>query len=120
MHGLTGARLAVLTRLMTDGPLGLGELANTEGVAAATMSRMVDGLEEGKLVVRQRSPQDGRVVQVVATTLGRSLVAGSQRRRLQWLESRLSELDETDRVNLERAAAILYRLTEPGGPGGRT
>lgn len=111
VHGLTGARLAALTRLDSGGRLSLTGLAAAEKVAPATMARIVDALEKGKLVVRQHSPEDGRIVWVIPTTLGRSLVHGSHKRRLRWLESFLTNLSEADRAILERAVAILAKAT---------
>lgn len=111
VHGLTGARLAALTRLDSGGRLSLTGLAAAEKVAPATMARIVDALEKGKLVVRQHSPEDGRIVWVTPTTLGRSLVHGSHKRRLRWLESFLTNLSEADRAILERAVTILAKAT---------
>lgn len=111
VHGLTGARLAALARLESQGRLSLGGLAAAEGVAPATMARIVDGLEEGKLVVRQHSSEDRRTVWVIPTTLGRSLVKGAHRRGYLWLESFLTRLSESEQVTVERAMAILARAT---------
>jgi DNA-binding MarR family transcriptional regulator len=113
VHGLTGARLAALTRLDSGGRLSLTGLAAAEKVAPATMARIVDALEKGKLVVRQHSPEDGRIVWVIPTALGRSLVHGSHTRRLRWLESFLTKLSEADRAILERAVTILAKATTP-------
>ena len=107
VHGITGARLAALDRLVSAGSLPLTELANAEAVSAATMTRIVDGLQNGKLVVRDRSAPDGRVVRIVPTTLGRTLVVGVRRRRLRWLESYLAGLSDRDRAAIERAVEIL-------------
>lgn len=115
VHGITGARLAALDRLVSAGSLPLTELANAEAVSAATMTRIVDGLENGKLVVRDRSAPDRRVVQIVPTTLGRTLVVSARRRRLRWLESYLAGLSARDRAALERTIEILALAAEDGG-----
>jgi DNA-binding MarR family transcriptional regulator len=112
VHGLTGARLAALARLASEGRLSLGGLAAAEGVAPATMARIVDGLEDGKLVVRQQSSEDRRTVWVIPTTLGRSLVKGAHRRGYLWLESYLTRLSQREQATVERAIAILARATE--------
>lgn len=111
VHGLTGARLAVLSRLDSGDRLSLTGLAAAEDVAPATMARIVDALEEGKLVVRQNSPDDGRMVWIVPTTLGRSLVHGSHRRSYRWLESFLTSLSEDDQEVVEKAITILANAT---------
>ena len=115
VHGITGARLAALDRLVSAGSLPLTELANAEAVSAATMTRIVDGLQNGKLVVRDRSAPDGRVVRIVPTTLGRTLIVGVRRRRLRWLESYLARLSDRDVAAIERAVEILAIAAEDGG-----
>ena len=112
LHGITGARLAALHRLVSTGPLPLTELAKSEAVTAATMTRIVDGLQDGKLVVREKSAPDGRVVLIVPTTLGRTLVAGARTRRLEWLESFLAGLSDADRGAVARGVQILANATE--------
>lgn len=112
VHGLTGARLSALARLVSDGALSLTELAGAEGVSAPTMARIIDGLQEGKLVVRQRARGDGRIVMIIPTALGRTLLLGARRRRLRWLERFLEDLRDEDRADLDRALHILARAAE--------
>ena len=107
MHGLTGARLAVLARLDSGASLSLSDLATAEGVTVPTMARIVNSLEEGRLVTRVPSTDDRRKVLVVPTTLGRSLARGSQRRRSVWLASYLNRLSDADRATIARATALL-------------
>ena len=114
VHGITGARLAALDRLVSAGSLPLTELAKAEAVSAATMTRIVDGLETAKLVVRDRSARDGRVVRIVPTTLGRTLVVGVRLRRLRWLETYLAGLGERDVAAIERAVEVLMTAADDG------
>lgn len=107
VHGLTEARLTTLKRLISAGPSSVGALAAAEGVAAPTMTRIIDALEAERLVIRRRSARDGRVVEVVATALGRSLVSSAERRQLGWLEDILQGLSDRDRNVVAEAAAIL-------------
>ena len=118
VHGITGARLAALDRLVSAGSLPLTELAGAEGVSAATMTRIVDALQKGKLVIRARSDTDGRVVTVISTTLGRTLMTGARHRRLEWLESFLTSLSDGERAAVERGVEILARAgdQEPSTP----
>lgn len=112
MHGLTGGRLAALSRVVGERRTSLTALAATEGVSPATMARIVDWLEKGKLVVRIPSTEDRRHVWIVPTILGHSLAAGSDRRRSSWLESFLSNLSDRDRATVARAMALLEPATE--------
>jgi DNA-binding MarR family transcriptional regulator len=115
VHGLTEARLATLKRVVADGRSTVGNLAAAEGVASPTMSRIVDGLEAEKLVLRRRSSRDRRVVEVVATTLGRTLASSAERRQLRWLERALQQLNERDRRAIAEVAATLARIQDELG-----
>src|ERR671929_1355422 len=68
--GLSAARLSALSVLVFGGPRTLGELAAAEHVRPATMTRIVQALEEERLVRREADPHDGRVVRLHATTKG--------------------------------------------------
>jgi DNA-binding MarR family transcriptional regulator len=107
VHGLTGGRLAALSSVVAAKRISLSALAGSELVSPATMARIVDWLEDGKLVVRVPSTEDRRLVWIVPTLLGRSLAAGSRRRRSIWLEDYLGDLSESDRATLARAVEIL-------------
>ena len=107
VHGLTGGRLAALSAVVAAKRISLSALAESELVSPATMARIVDWLEEGKLVLRVPSTEDRRLVWIVPTMLGKSLAAGSRRRRASWLEPYLSGLSDPDRATLARAVEIL-------------
>jgi DNA-binding MarR family transcriptional regulator len=107
VHGLTGGRLAALSTVVAAKRVSLSALAESERVSPATMARIVDSLEDGKLVVRVPSTEDRRLVWIVPTMLGRSLAAGSRRRQSSWLEAHLRNLTERDRATLTRAVEIL-------------
>jgi len=107
VHGLTGGRLAALSAVMGSKKMSLSALAESEHVSPATMARMVDWLEQGKLVVRVPSTEDRRLVWIVPTLLGRSLAGGSRRRRSSWLEGYLTDLSQRERTTVARALEIL-------------
>src|ERR671931_423850 len=68
--GLRAARLSALSVLVFGGPRTLGELAAAQHVRPATMTRIVQALEEALLVSRERDPRDGRVTRLRATAKG--------------------------------------------------
>ena len=74
--GVSPPRLSALSVVVYAGPLAIGALAAAEGVAAPTMTRLVDGLERDGFVRRRRDPADARGVLVEATPAGQ---AGSSR-----------------------------------------
>src|SRR5216117_2085747 len=68
--GLSAARLSALSVLVFGGPRTLGELAAAEHVRPATMTRIVQALDEEGLVRRESDPDDGRVTRLHATSKG--------------------------------------------------
>src|ERR1700686_2157541 len=61
------ARLSALSVLVFGGPMTLGELAAAEQVRPPTMTRIVTGLERGRLIQRVRDSKDARRVRIRAT-----------------------------------------------------
>jgi DNA-binding MarR family transcriptional regulator len=107
---LTLSQLAVLGSLDRHGPMTLGELAAHERVQPPSMTRIVSGLEERGLVVRDQHLTDGRMVIVRLTAEASALLAIDRRRRDAWLARRLRELTPDEHDTLRRAAPVLEKL----------
>src|SRR5919204_5873431 len=90
--GLTSARLSALSVIVFRGPLTLGALAEAEGVRSATMTGIVSGLEESRLVRRKPHGRDRRAVLIEATAAGRRLLARARARRIDAIAERLGDL----------------------------
>ena len=88
--GLTPSQLSALTSLDESGPSRLNELAAREGVAAPTMSRGVDILEQAQLVRRRRDPDDARSSFIELTDRGRALLTTAIDQRTTLLARRLA------------------------------
>jgi DNA-binding MarR family transcriptional regulator len=114
VHGLTGARLAVLARLHEDGAQSLRALATAEQVTSATMARIVDGLEDGKLVVRRPWHEDGRKVLISTTSLGRSLLIGGRRRHARWIATYFASLTNAQQEVIAQAIDLFSEMLEFG------
>src|SRR2546423_2545396 len=65
--GLSPARASALSVLVFGGPRSLTELAAAERVSAATMSKLVAGLERERLVRRYPAANDARASPVQTT-----------------------------------------------------
>lgn len=79
---VTVAQHRLLVLLASRGPQSVGEIAEKLGVNPSNASRHCDRLQRLGLVDRQRSEDDGRVVQIRLTRQGgRLLDAVTQRRR---------------------------------------
>jgi DNA-binding MarR family transcriptional regulator len=110
--GITPSALAALSSVERLGPLTMTELCAVEQVQPPTMTRVVAWLADAGLVAREADPDDGRVVRVTVTHDGRRLLDRSRRRKEAYLARALRSLDPEELATLERAAALLERLTE--------
>ncbi len=103
-HGIHPGQDLLLLHLWETPGLNLADLAGRVGVEAPTVTRMVQRLERGGLVSRERDPDDRRAWRIHPTPRSRLLEA-SVRRAWQRLDAHLSDgLGET---GLERLRAAL-------------
>ncbi len=112
--GISPPRLSALSVVVFAGPLQIGALAAAEGVAAPTMTRLVDGLERDGLVVRRPDPVDGRVVVVRATAKGSRVLRRGRARRVETLARGLRGLAPTELDALARGVDALERMLTSG------
>lgn len=108
--GLTPSLLSALAVIHVRGPLTLGALADLEGVAPPTVTKLVARLQEQGLAERVVDPDDRRVARVSITAAGNTLLAESRARKTEWLASRLSHLDEDQLRTLQRASDLIDAL----------
>jgi DNA-binding MarR family transcriptional regulator len=109
--GMSPARLSAMSVLVFGGPRTLGALAEVEGVRSPTMTQLVNGMEADGLVRRRAVREDGRRVVVEATSAGRRMLRKAQDRRLDVLVGLLAAADDAELDLIDRAAAVLDRLT---------
>jgi DNA-binding MarR family transcriptional regulator len=109
---ITPSQLSALVSVERDGPVTLGELAGLESVQPPTMTRIVAALEEQGLVVREADAADRRISRLHITPIGRKLLEKNRSRKTAYLASRMRGLSVDERGVLERATALLERMTE--------
>lgn len=109
--GISPPRLSALSVAVYAGPIGIGALAAAEGVAAPTMSRLVDGLEADGLVRRERDPEDARGVLVTATAKGERILQRGRKQRVDTLASGLRELSAAELSAVAKGAELIERVT---------
>jgi DNA-binding MarR family transcriptional regulator len=107
--GLSAARLSALSVLVYGGPRTLGELAAAEQVRPATMTRIVQFLEQDGYVRRESDPADGRVVRLQATPKGRRVMQEGRKRRVQNLADLLGKLSPAEVARIHEAAELVER-----------
>lgn len=105
-----GAVSAMVTLSRHDGGLRLGELAETEGVSAPSLTRIVNALQRCGYVQRTPDPLDGRAQRVALTRAGAELIATGQESRMAVLRRRFEALDEEDRRRIQAALPALEAL----------
>src|SRR6266705_5567979 len=107
--GLSAARLSALSVLVFGGPRPLGELAAAEHVRPATMTRIVQALEQEGLVRRASDPDDGRVTRLQATAKGERVMWRGRERRVANLATLLSSLSYQEGAQVRSAADLVER-----------
>ncbi|MET8878267.1 MarR family winged helix-turn-helix transcriptional regulator [Nocardia sp. NPDC004278] len=114
--GVDPAAFAILFRLLCDGPMRSGALADAVHSDASTISRHVAHLVERQLVERQADRNDGRATVLVVTELGREVAERIRRRRHENLTRVMAAWTPRDRVafaGLLRQFVDDYELAKP-------
>ncbi|MGB3412780.1 MAG: MarR family transcriptional regulator [Microthrixaceae bacterium] len=109
--GLSPTMLSALAVVGKRGPLTLGSLAEIEGVAPPTVTKVVQRLASAGLVDRITDSEDRRVRYVECTDLGHELLATSRERKNAWLAGKLGAISGGDRETIAAALEILEQLT---------
>ena len=109
-EGLTRARLSALGLLVLGGPRTLGDLAAAEHVRPPTMTRLIHAMEADGLVTRKPNPDDARSVMIEATAKGIKQLEKGRTRQVAPLAETISDLDRSERLQLEEATDLLGRV----------
>lgn len=111
-YGLTGPQLAVVKMLEPVGKLSLSELSDRIRARNSTVTGIIDRMEREALVLRKRSEEDRRVVNIELTDKGRELAADIPVEPVQIFRRVLAELAPGDAAALKR---ILTQLAHRVG-----
>jgi len=112
--GLSPSQVSAMASLDCHGPVPIGRLSRLEGVSAPTMTRIVDRLEQQRLVTRRIDPADGRSAVVELTPDGTSALARLRHERTAFLAERLTRLGTDEIAALAAALPALRLLAEEG------
>lgn len=112
---LSRTQLSVLGTVARLGPLGLGRLAEIEGVNPTMLSRIVAKLDDAGLVHRTPDPTDRRAAHVEVTDTGLELHLRMRAERTRLLVDRLADLTPEHRDRLLAALPAIEVLAGPAG-----
>ena len=112
--GLSPTLAAALATIAREGPMTLGALAASEGVTAASITRVVAKLADDGLIGRRVDDTDRRVTWVECTAKGRRQLEVTRERHTAWLADRLDGCTASELACLREAAALLERLVDDG------
>lgn len=110
---VTNTQGAVLSLLLHNGPLGVGELARAEGVRPPTMTQVINRMEQSGWVTRSGPAVRGSRAEI--TELGRAVAADVAAYRVEQIARQLRELSPAERAALEAVVPVLDRIF--GKPG---
>jgi DNA-binding MarR family transcriptional regulator len=106
------AQATVLCKLFMQDGMTQSQIAQQLGVQGATVTDMLQRMEENKLVTRRRDPEDNRLVRVYLTEEGRKKERAITEQFLK-LESHLFEdFDEQERAQLRHLLTrMLHKIS---------
>ncbi len=107
--GVTGAQLWALQELSEAPGLRVGELANRMALHQSTASNMIDRLETGGLVRKERTSADQRVVRLYLTNEGTALLERAPSPARGVLPEALRLLEQEDLAKLQTELDCLLK-----------
>ena len=108
--GLTPSQLSALASVARLGPVRLGDLADREGIAPPTLTRIVAALEDQGLVGRRADQDDARCSLVELTPAGSTALEAIRGTATVLLASRIATLSPAARDQLAAAVPVLEQL----------
>lgn len=110
--GITPSQVSVLFRVEQSEPVRMGVLAHLERITPATLSKVIDSLENLELVEREPDPLDGRVTLIRVSPTGRQLIETQRAATTLALEVALAKLEVAQRELLLESLPALEGLAE--------
>ena len=108
-YDISVSQCYALKRVIAAGALTVNDLAAHLYLDKSTASRVANGLVDKGLLIRERDPEDGRVVRLVATPEGASLCSTIESDLTREYVDMLSDFDPEVRAAITRLVARLGR-----------
>lgn len=112
-HSLTGPQLLCLREIERKGEIPLGALASALSLSPATVTGIVDRLEQKELVLRRRRKSDRRSVAVDLTRQGRAIVRRAPTPLQETFSRRLAALPASKRNQISDVLQQIVTMMEP-------
>ncbi|HOP19907.1 MAG TPA: MarR family transcriptional regulator [Parvularculaceae bacterium] len=120
VSGLTPSQVLALQFLKESGGATPSELASHASLKQATITALLDRLEEKKLIKRQKDAEDGRRIFVTLTSAGARALEASPDPLQQSFQERFERLENWEQASiiasLERVASLLKAENIDAGP----
>jgi DNA-binding MarR family transcriptional regulator len=111
--GIPISQLAVLARIIEEGPTTAAALAAGEHVTQQAIAQSLATLQDRGLVTKQADPSDGRKSLVTATAAGRDLRESIATSRAEWLTQAIdAAVRPEERHLLAAATELLERIAD--------
>jgi DNA-binding MarR family transcriptional regulator len=111
--GIPISQIAVLARIIDEGPTTAAALAAGEHVTQQAIAQSLATLRERGLVDKRADPSDGRKSLVTATAAGRELMETIAASREEWLTQAINAVVKPEeRVLLREAIGLLERIAD--------
>ncbi len=111
--GLTLTQFAVLEAVYHLGPMSLTDIAQKVLTTGGNLTMVVGNLEKQGLAKRQHSPEDRRVLIVILTGKGKTLMRGVFPRHAAAITQFLSVLTPEEQLDLSELCRKLGRQEQP-------
>lgn len=108
--GVTPSQLSALSTLDRHGPMRLADLADHEGIARSTITRIVQQLGGAGMIDRSPDPADGRCAIAALAPAGAELLSGARGRAQAFLAQRIAA-HELPAERIDEVAALLEQLS---------
>ncbi|AMW08419.1 MarR family transcriptional regulator [Streptomyces qaidamensis] len=109
---LRGAEVELLRLVVVRPGIGISDAAKDLGLAANSVSTLVNQLARAGYLVRETDPADRRAARLLPTTAAETRLRDWRRRRAELVRSHVARLDEPDRRALQAAVPALRKLAD--------
>jgi len=109
---ITPPQFEALQYLRNEDNLTIGELSSRMYLACSTVTDLLDRMERNELVRRVKDENDRRIVRIVVLQKGHDLIKRVMENRINYVESILSQLDESVIDSIDEGFRIFNEKVE--------